>query len=1320
MEGPFAQPQPPPRLRVSRQPLAAVADRSQSPAEQNAGPSRLMGGQLGDSARRDEELEPTPKPHQNSNPVPPLEAAGRLRALLDLMPKTQPKTQARPASPSEVESDFDPPRFSPPPSEARKSLKDVFAHAIREPGDTPVKAGRIRRNSTSEVDDIPRDNAKNKGKRKSLSDEEVDKPNRSSGRSETSLRSSQAATFDILRERLNSSRTPLKNEAAPTLLYDSSTADNSGDTAAFFRDLNSSRATPPAATSTPAHSMEMASDSKFHTNLMEHDSDMQHMMDLDSYEGDSGRNRPVSFPPSRGKPTPRPSSSHAHASTSQSHRLSYNGHSSRPVSQLSHLHTHDSHHDDPEHLKELEHGWNKHNPKDHEKQHSQGSRSHSPMPGMHGPSQARVQSNDPGHSLIHHDPRPGSQMSSHSGTDSQHDDSVHLKELEGGWNKTHPKGPPRTHSHGHDDPHIHFPVAGTNGHSRVRTQSGGSIHSVEERSRKLSDVHSPVERSRKLSQPLRPGSAQSLLPPAITRRSSSNCSSDDEELEIRHEIDHERERNWNAPIPKWHEHPSHGHHHVRPKPSTPSSSVSTPSILRPGERPRAESLKSRGTPITGSSKTSIHETLSPQARPKSSLGSRPRPVSYPARPTSPLPPPRPHSPLPPARPRSPLPPRSLDDKSKSKPVLSTSHSTLKPTPHPRSPERERGHSRMPSSPSPSPAHKPVNRGSMSHIPIRTPGKTQDTTSNGHSEVVAAPQLSHTDLFHPAAQVPELSEPESSEGGQNGDFLTETDEGDDHPDVRTPTVETIVLPPAEQSRLQSPPSPLSVVTDDEEVLRKAMATAPPPSPPPSPPSPTPSPRKPTVVIPSEPAPTLTTILDSITTPTKRPSFISSRAEFQTPSPPHGLPDLPDPPSSSDEETETERPSTTPLRFNGASDTFTKTPRPPGAWASTPAPVARTNSLPAPEPEESECQYDSGLATPVPSLSRASSLPTQTPKPPGGWVATPTPRKSILKVRFNPQQTELELSATEDFSSTNGHSEESREVSETSSLPVEADRVHSPELPHTPQSPTRSPTRSPRRSPSIRVVDAFGRPESKPAKSPKNRNKNPVRIVDAMGREVEPTEQSIKAEVLDDVPMNHNEALRVVREGVTALAQKLDEFDTSSDFVLLDEDRLRDLDNASRAARAAREDLKQTYETDRTAQLRASMLRSRSSSQMREVDSRPPSPRLWAWTFIILSQVLFIFLIYRFRQRSARELFLTTYYDPFHPDLHLYGIKYDYLTFPRTLPTMTSLSDTWRQEGFTAFLAHLVDMVVLFFADWRADTWRRWGGDDMQQSMQWPPT
>jgi hypothetical protein len=63
------------------------------------------------------------------------------------------------------------------PSVARESLKDIFSRALR---DTPQK-GRHRRNSIdiSEVEASPRvekERAKNKGKRKSLSDEEPDKP----------------------------------------------------------------------------------------------------------------------------------------------------------------------------------------------------------------------------------------------------------------------------------------------------------------------------------------------------------------------------------------------------------------------------------------------------------------------------------------------------------------------------------------------------------------------------------------------------------------------------------------------------------------------------------------------------------------------------------------------------------------------------------------------------------------------------------------------------------------------------------------------------------------------------------------------------------------------------------------------------------------------------------------------------------------------------------------------------------------------------------------------------------------------------------------
>lgn len=176
MEGPYAQPPPLPRLRLSRQPLAAVADRSIPQEDNNAGPSRSRDQSVGepnDAEATDDDPLPTPKVQPNSNGSG--DATLRLRALLRAMPNES-QSQARPATPSEVESDFDPPRFSPPPTEAKKSLKDVFSYALRDPGDTPVKSRRVRRNSTSEVEEIPREGVKGKG-RKSLSDEELDKSN---------------------------------------------------------------------------------------------------------------------------------------------------------------------------------------------------------------------------------------------------------------------------------------------------------------------------------------------------------------------------------------------------------------------------------------------------------------------------------------------------------------------------------------------------------------------------------------------------------------------------------------------------------------------------------------------------------------------------------------------------------------------------------------------------------------------------------------------------------------------------------------------------------------------------------------------------------------------------------------------------------------------------------------------------------------------------------------------------------------------------------------------------------------------------------------
>ena len=84
-----------------------------------------------------------------------------------------PQTDVTTATPSHP---FSPPFEDPPMSVARESLRDLFAHALRDPGDTPVKNGRRpRRNSvgSSSVDESPMQ-ARARTKRMSFSDEEVD------------------------------------------------------------------------------------------------------------------------------------------------------------------------------------------------------------------------------------------------------------------------------------------------------------------------------------------------------------------------------------------------------------------------------------------------------------------------------------------------------------------------------------------------------------------------------------------------------------------------------------------------------------------------------------------------------------------------------------------------------------------------------------------------------------------------------------------------------------------------------------------------------------------------------------------------------------------------------------------------------------------------------------------------------------------------------------------------------------------------------------------------------------------------------------------
>lgn len=188
-----------PRLRLSRHSppfrtvnsLTPVASSSRITPETNNH----------DTADEDEDAEATPRvgstsitpdPHPqrfSTSSARTSDATARLRALMQSANNTATSrtsatasNQPAPTPPSEPDSDFEPPYSNTTShSVARESLKELFSFALRDPGDTPRKI-KPRRNSIdlSEVEDSPRielvekERARNKGKRKSLSDEEAE------------------------------------------------------------------------------------------------------------------------------------------------------------------------------------------------------------------------------------------------------------------------------------------------------------------------------------------------------------------------------------------------------------------------------------------------------------------------------------------------------------------------------------------------------------------------------------------------------------------------------------------------------------------------------------------------------------------------------------------------------------------------------------------------------------------------------------------------------------------------------------------------------------------------------------------------------------------------------------------------------------------------------------------------------------------------------------------------------------------------------------------------------------------------------------------
>lgn len=282
-----------------------------------------------------------------------------------------------------------------------------------------------------------------------------------------------------------------------------------------------------------------------------------------------------------------------------------------------------------------------------------------------------------------------------------------------------------------------------------------------------------------------------------------------------------------------------------------------------------------------------------------------------------------------------------------------------------------------------------------------------------------------------------------------------------------------------------------------------------------------------------------------TPPRRTPTTTPKLEFKTPSPPKNLPDLPGPPSS-DEDLDQSL-----SRGLHGNVSLLKTPRPPGGWFATPKPdhghgIGKTNSLPVEMFGSGESiTTSSGLVTPVASLSRTSSYPPpRTPAPPGAWAVTPgtAARRSVLKVRFD---VESDHSALDGAASQNG--QESTSGSSFGNLDANSFPEVTPlpaidvKAPLTPQS---SPPTSLRKSPSLRLVDEYGEAKPEPV-AESSKGKSAVRIVDAMGEPVEAITDThpvtVKEEERNDEQFGHNEALRRIRQTVSDLASGLSDIE-----------------------------------------------------------------------------------------------------------------------------------------------------------------------------------
>ncbi|KAH9083633.1 hypothetical protein EDB83DRAFT_2511952 [Lactarius deliciosus] len=1147
-----------PRLRITRYSQLSLSplddDLSRTPT---AGPSRLH-ALHGDN----EDTDSTPRLPVSSS-LPSIYAAvedtpaARLRALLAQVPNTSSASRTQllheppPPLPSDRDSDFDPPpkwANSSTTSSARENLKSLFTHALRDPGDTPRKDGRRNSIDSSEVEDSPRidrvtqERSRNKGMRTSFSDEELETSSSSFCRSHPhSFRPRtppirQKGTRPFQRHMLLTwkpsevaSWVPMHPNQTASM---SAASDSSTDNAALIREMHGRTVPAPGISSTSLQTVHLLPNSR-----ASQDSEMQRAMGVGDSFGSTSTNQAPSFPQMAEPSLPARSRS----SLVRAGSLTETKPTTNVLRQSEGIQAQRDRYDSVERPSKLANG-------------------------VVGPPVAAFNAS----SVVETVPSVPS-TPPRERRDSYH----HHRASHSLTGSPLPQEFPRQRN---------SPAQSGGSRSSSRTGSTSSLADFRDRMKDTEKErqHEPTSNTDTTGHPARPGLEQPRFTPdrGFRSREHSRPSSPSESVRSRTteeaEENSEREHKWVSP----HSTRNHQQQHRRPASPLPGPILS---------RVRTQSTQSKANSSeihTATQAQSRHIRRNPSHSSLTSEGS-----SRPSSPTEPngTPPalvPRINWQFP--RNRSRLPDFEPN-------ITSPEHS---PPPMHRSPIRNAGSTK--------PSHIPVRSpGRVPKIKLKQNGDTKEFTK-GHKR--ATTEFAEANgAIPPRVRVQPLPGPELESASELENL-----------GVKSPQARPIEVPPPDSEKLQSPPPTESLLAQAERPSNPSSDASSLPT----------SPRL------------------ALSTPPRTPSVSTSRIGFRAPSPPEGLPELPGPPSEDDtgDNSLATRNNGGLLNLNL---TTAKTPRAPGAWTATPAPAparsqtpqpilssighsrTRSNSLPQP----SFTEIRSSMATPASALTHAGTLPGRTPAPPGGWFSTPGSlrRRSLMKVRFETtpsgsavSDADADATAKDDkgvevslpeaswditppLGPTHGTSESISEPSFNnveSSSPVPAlstsasgdGQNEDGPVANSPADPVNgaaagSPSRRKlRRTPSVRLVDEYGRAKEDFPSTPFAERRqgslsiHAVRILDAMGHELEePSEQNDSEDTVTEARYTRQEALDRMKKAVADLREGLNSVDISGNGSL-DDPRLGELYDLSKAARDMRSKLASSLQQAQSAQIR----------------------------------------------------------------------------------------------------------------------------------------